>query len=347
VADRDVIDHRRLSPDAARGVALLERLAGDPSAIERITPAPVGSSGFAWLAGRRIDALLDSNPLSSLYERIWSRQRSALLETMSELEARGIEALAFKGVEFHLRYFGTRAIGGMADADILVRANDLEGTRAALHDLGYRHGDFDPRDGYVRWYSAGDVKKLEADHYELAAFLLLEPFEVSAYEDLLLRRERIRVPVWPAAAGAGWCLGISFDVHHGVATNISGDRFFGTAVPGTCGAGRSMSPSELFWFTISRWYSELAVVRKRSLRDLAYVLPVFGDDLDWETVLRAAADYELGAALYYPLSFMDRAFEVDVPSEVLIATDPRRTSRRSDWGWQLGPLLDFIEPVPL
>ena len=39
--------------------------------------------------------------------------------------------------------------------------------------------------------------------------------------------------------------------------------------------------------------------------------------------------------------------ETAIPGEVLAATDPRTTSRRSDWGWQLGPLFDFVEPLPL
>ena len=299
------------------------------------------------MAGRRIDALLDDNPFRSLYERIWIRQRCALVETISALEQSGIEALAFKGAEFHLRYFRHRVLGGMADVDILVQARDLEGARDTLHRLGYRHGDFDPRLGRVRWFSPREVADLETKHYELAVLLRIESFELSVEEEVLLSREKIRIPVWRRSDDAGWCVGVSVDVHRGVATNIAGDRFFVTAVPGTCGVGRSMAPSDLLWFTTSRWYSELALVGKRSLRDIAYVLPLFHQALDWDIVLRAAADYELGASLYYPLTFMERAFEVPVPAEVLRATDPRRTSRRSDWGWQLGPLLDFIEPVPL
>jgi hypothetical protein len=325
---------------------LLQRLAGDPRASQRLTPAPFGTSGFTWLTTRRIDALLDDNPLHPLYRRIWNRQRSGLIDVLVALARRGIEALTFKGAEFHLRYFGARPLGGMADLDILVPAGDLEACRHELQALGFRHGMFDPRTRLVRWFSRDEVAAGEAQHYQLGALLRIEPFVMSAEEEDLLAREQVLVPVWRSPDRDEWCFGLSFDIHHGVATQISGDRFFLAATEGTCGSGRSMSVSDLLWFTISRWYSEVGLFAKKSLRDIAYVLPLFGEQLDWDVVARAAKDHELGASLYYPLAFLRGAFQLDVPGEALAASDPRLTSRRRDWGWQLGPIFDFIEPPP-
>ena len=331
---------------------LLARLAGHELAHGRIAPAPLGSPGFAWLARRQIDALLDDHPLRSLYNRIWHRQRAALVETMTALERRGIEALTFKGAEIHLRYFGDLALGGMVDADILVQPPQIEAARAELHTLGYRHGVRDWRAdgadwmGDVRWLSSDEIAACETNHYELAPLQRVEPFHVSVEETAHLLLQRVRIPVWRQSDGA-WRLGICVDLHHGVASNVPNDAFFAGAVPGTCGAARSMSATDLLWFTASRHYVEVAVEAKRSLRELAYAITLLGDAIDWDRVLRVAVDYELGGSLYYPLAFLRRVFGIAVPDAVLDASSPLRTSRRRDWGWQLGVLFDFIEPCPL
>jgi len=335
-----------LPTDARRGLQLLGRLAGR-GLDGPPEPAPPGSAGFAWLLRRRIDALLDGNPLQSLYNRLWQAQRAALVEALTALEQAGVEAIVFKGAEFHTRYFDGRALGGMTDVDVLVRRGRAEAARRTLFELGYRHGFQDPEAGGARWWSEAEVWRQEAGHYELAQLLRVQPVEVSAEEAALVAGNGVHLPAWPEAGGDGaWSIGVGIDVHEAVAANVGGERFFAGAAPGTCGAGLSMGAGDLLWLTVSRWYSELAL-GKRSLREVAYVLPLLAGSPDWEPVLRAAADHRLGAALYYPLAFVRRAFGADVPDEVLRVADPRRTSRRRDWGWQLGPLLDVIEPPPV
>ncbi|HTU45724.1 MAG TPA: nucleotidyltransferase family protein [Bryobacteraceae bacterium] len=339
-----------LTPDAHRGLLLLARLAGEQRAKQQITPAPPGSQGFAWLAHRQIDALLEENPLRSLYNRIWDRQRAALVETMTALERRGIEALTFKGAEIHLRYFDY-ALGGMGDVDILVRRSQIEAARAELHGLGYRHGRLN-REGHpdwmaeIHWFSPQEIAAHEADHYELAQLMRVERFHVSVREAALLRLQRVRLPVLRESDG-GWLLGVCVDLHHGVAANLPSEPFFAAADPGTCGAALSMTATDLVWSTTSRYYIEVAAEAKRSLRDLAYVIAALGDAIDWTRVERLAVDYELGASLYYPLAFLRRAFGAAVPDAVLEASSPLKTPRGRDWGWQLGVLFDFMEPWPL
>lgn len=342
-----LLEDAGLTPEARRGLLLLARLAGDDRAGASLSPAPVGSSGFRWLMDKRIDALLDDNPLQPLYDRIWERQRAALLETMTALEQRGIEALTFKGAEFHLRYFPQRALGGMADVDVLVRRRDAETVRDQIHALGFRHGVFDRRAAGFRWLAREDVRRSEANHYELNALVRVESIEVSDEQAAVLAAERILIPIWRRRHGDGWCVAVCVDIHHAVASNVPGDPFFAAAERGTCGVGLSMSVGDLIWFTASRYYAEIGAGEKRSLRDLAYLLASTSDAVDWDRVSRAAADHHLGAALFYPLAFLKRAFGVDVPDAVLEASSPLTTPRRRDWGWQLGVLFDFIEPLPL
>lgn len=344
----DVIDLERveLPPEARRAILLLARLAGDQRADERLTPAPFPSTGFTWLMHRRIDSLLDANPLQPVYDRIWARQRAALLEALAELERNGVETLTFKGAEFHFRYFPDRALGGMADLDILVCDGQLEAARRVLLALGYRHGVYDRPANAIQWLAADEVAAVEARHYQLAQLMRVEPFEVSPGEAAVLESERVPIPVWRGDDGS-WRLAVNFDVHRDVAANVPGTPFFTSADPAVHGIGLSMSTSDLVWFTASRYYSEIGASGKRSLRDLAYLIPAVDDALDWDPVVRAAERYALGASLFYPLAFLRGAFGAAVPDEALEASLPTKTSRQRDWGWQLGVLFEFVEPMPL
>jgi hypothetical protein len=108
-----------------------------------------------------------------------------------------------------------------------------------------------------------------------------------------------------------------------------------------------MAATDLLWFTASRYYVEVAANGKRTLRELAYVIATMCDAIDWNRLERIAIDYKLGASLYYPLAFLQRALGAPVPDSVIDAASPLRNARHGDWGWQLGVLFDFIEPWPL
>jgi hypothetical protein len=337
----------QLHADARRGLLLLKRLAGDPGAQAELTPAPVRSSGFGWLVAKRIDALLDDNPLQGLYDRIWARQRAALLEAVTALQGSGIPVLSIKGAEVHARYRGERALGAMKDIDLLVRKRDVEAARGHMHALGYRHGSFDPRVGTVVWLTPRCVADEERGHYELAPLVRVDAFDLSVEEAEVLRDQPIRMPVWQRTADSTWWMGTYVDLHHGVATNISAERFFDRAEAGTCGAGLSMCASDLLWVTASRYYSEVGSAGKRSLREVAYVIETLTNVIDWDQVGRAAVDLDLGPSLFYPLAFLRHIIHADIPDDVLEVCSPLKTSRRRDWGWQLGSVFDFLEPCPL
>jgi hypothetical protein len=323
-----------LTPAARLGLALLQ-------GVE--ISASVEDPAYGWLVERRIDALLASNPLQPLYDRVWACQREALAEAVAGLEGSGIEALVFKGADVHMRCFGDRALGGLADVDVLVRGDAVEAAREVLLALGYRHGRFDPGTRRMEWIGLDRAQALERGHHELVPLMRVEPVEVTPDEAALFSRWRPRVPIWRDAAT--WSVWIAVDVHHGVAVNVPGERFFDAATPAR--VGRCMAPADLLSLTASRYYVEVATTAKRSLRDLAYLVALGGCAPDWDRVMAANEELGLGASLFYPLAFLQQGLGVEVPSSVLHACSPRRTTRMLDWGWQLGKLFDFVEPFPI
>ena len=263
---------------------------------------------------------------------------------MAALSERGVEVLVFKGADFHLRYFDSQPLGAMADVDVLVRRADVEATREALFGLGFRHGLYDAYLGRPRYFPREEAD--DPDHYEIGGLLRPEPFELSRAEAEAVEANAVPVPMWLADDGAT-CLAVGFDVHHGVASNLPGEGFIERGRPGVGGAGLSMCAGDLLWVTLARYYTEVAVDRKRSLRDLAYAIALLREPIDWDEVVRAVTEHRLGSALYYYLSTLRRTFGADVPDEVLRATHPLHTPRLRDWGWQLGVLFDFMEPEPV
>lgn len=310
--------------------------------------ASLSDECLAWLDRMQIDSLLllGQRPLPSrqrFYDAYWRAQRAALLAVVRALEAEGVEPLVVKGAEFLERYYGGHALNVMTDADVLVEPHDVEAARTVLRDLGFRqahlvHGP--------RLVDLEDevIQAAEAGHYELAAFRRLDPVELDPIADATLDLYP-RGPIW--RTGDGCVALVSVDVHHGLATNLPASLFLSGARPSALGAGRALGASDLLWFTVSRFYTEVAN-GKRTLRDFAYVIPLLvRDAVDWDVVLAAHTEHALGPALHYHLAFLDRLLAGAVPEDVLRETRPRGYRRTRDWGWQLAQLFDLAEPFPL
>jgi len=299
-----------------------------------------------WLRGRRIDSLaynhLEPIPETQvIYQAIFNAQIKALREVIKALENAGIEVITFKGAEFLTRYFSSTAINVMADVDILIRRRHIDKARQVLGELAYRQAAI--RNGELHDFDDASILDAERNHYELVAFRRLDEFELSP-DASGLNSDADRCLV---RAGDRLLLAIAVDVHHRVATNIDGEEFFDRATPSAVGCDLSMSPGDHLWFTVSRYYTQ-AAYGKTSLRDFAYLAAAISDSqCDWDLVMDADARFDLGAALFYYLAFLDKLVAGVVPSAVLERTDPRRASGGIDWGWQLSRLFEQPEPYPL
>jgi hypothetical protein len=276
-----------------------------------------------------------------LYDAVWRKQKTACEQFQRAAASAGIESLVFKGAALTDRWSG-RALGCMADVDLLVRKNAIIAAIEVLYDLGYKPREFHDEHGALKLRSQSDILYHEAKHYELVPYNRLEPIELSSGEISAIQdvhRHAIRL-----IDGRPQVL-IEVDVHHGVATDMDSEGFFDRAVTGP--QGTTFSDSDHLWFGLSRLYAEIALHGKQSLRDFGYLAPLLTrGNLDWGLIVNVAAEHELRPALFYFLSFLDELASNVIEPGVLDALSPHRGLRYRDWGWQLGKLFDTVEPLP-
>ncbi|MDQ3935654.1 MAG: nucleotidyltransferase family protein [Actinomycetota bacterium] len=320
-------------------------------------PGPPGAAGplddldaatLDFLRSRQIDSLHAmatgaDDPWQEAYDAVWELQLRTLREAMTALEEAGVTALAFKGCELIPRHFGGRPLGITADADLLVPRDQIEQARSVLYKLDYRHAWYSAERGALVDTDVAAVAELELSHYELAPFRKLVPLVG------LAEPEAPGPPdIHPLDFGPGGAVvAVEIDLHHNVATDADAEPFFERAVPSTHGVGATFSPADHVWFNLSRYYNEVALHDKRSLRPIAYTVPeVASGAVDWDVVERVAGELALGPTLYYYLALCDRLAPGHVPESTLAAVRASTKSRMRDWGWQLGKLFDFEEEFP-
>lgn len=298
------------------------------------------------LRNRRIESLLYigaeiAPPIQRLYTKVWQHQREALLTFLNEAARVGMRPIVFKGAELFSRYYP----GGLCllnDLDVLVRPDELGRAKKVLYGMDYRQAVVDESVRLVD-RDIGEIAEIEGSHYELASFKRL--LEISVTDDeLSFAKGWQDHPLW--VVGDRCYVEIDFDVHHGVAYDVTGEEFFGRAVPSALGVGETMSVADHLWLTTSRFYNEVAAHGKSTLRDFAYAGALLTEPrIDWDVVTGAAEKYENGPTLYYFLYFL-KAIGGVVPEAVLRDLDPARCSRACDWGWQLGRLFNTTERFP-
>jgi hypothetical protein len=302
------------------------------------------------LRRHKIDSLLYIGcsldaPAQRVYDKVWKCQREALLTLIGLLLERGISPIVFKGGEFLAASFDPHAVGLNNDVDLLVHAHELGAAKQALYTMGYSQSLFDPELGKLVDRDVQEVGSFESRAYELAPFNRAEEEVELEADELEFARAWQSHPLW--VVGDRAVVVTTFDVHHGVAYDVGGEEFFPRAVTSALGVGRAMSAADQLWFTTSRFYNEVAVNDKNTLRDFAYIASLLRDaEIDWDIVLGATDKYDLRPSLYYYLAFLNMLGGV-VPEGVLRELLPSKGSRHRDWGWQLSKLFSLIDPFPL
>jgi hypothetical protein len=331
-------------------VELLARLA------QPAQPRPLPHIDVA-VRRRLIDAKIDGlerlcadapTPLHRVYERVWLAQLAAAREVVAELARRGAEPILFKGVELCARHLSTCIPSMMGDVDMLVPRQQLGTVRAALFALGYRQADYDVAKAVLIDADIANIAAVESAHYEMFPFRRAEPLALDVDELAAMRALPTRAPLYAAGKTDQCQLVMEVDVHHRVALDIETAPLLERCQDSALAGARTFGNADHLWIATARYYCEVAVHGKRTLRDFVYLVSLLRDNrVDWDVVLDAAREYELRPALFYYLTFADRLFESGIiPAPTLAELDPRRGSRLRDWGWQLGALFDAIEPMP-
>ncbi len=317
----------------------------DPASTHESETDPDVLSG---LRERKVDSLFFlkngiQSPYQRVYDRLWSVQRQYFEQVIAEFNARDIPLIVFKGAEMVEGYFNSRSIGILCDVDFLVERSAIEETKALLHNLGFRQAEYSQKMQKLTAIDVMDVAEVESQHYELIPFCKLHRPTLKPDEAQIARRYD-DPPIFGKGGPVAFI--IELDIHHQVAGDIPSEQFFKRAAPSAFPGALTMSPADHLWFMTSRYYNEVAVHGKRALRDLAYLAALMGKaEIDWGRFVQAVKDQSLHASAYYYSAFLNRLLNV-VPDEVLREISPIDSPRKRDWGWQLGVLFDWVDPMP-
>lgn len=302
-----------------------------------------------FLHSREIDSLAyiasgEPGGWQAACDALFRIQQAALREILEAFQRGDIRALTFKGCELVSRHFAGHSLGLIADLDILIPREQVEDARRVMYGAGFCHGVFDAQAGLLRNRDIADVAGMELNHYELAPFMRVVEMEPTPASIELAQADDSH-PLYlvegkPVAV-------IEVDLHHNVALDADAEMLFRRAVPGSLGLCETLSPADHIWLNLSRYYNEVSIHDKISLRPIAYTLPeIANGQVDWTVMASVAAELKLGPTLYYFLSLCDQIVPGVIPEALLAQVHPQRNSRIRDWGWQLGKLLDFVEPFP-
>ncbi len=314
-----------------------------------LTLPAISAADIKWLGRKRIDSLYLSrapkgDSAQRAYDALWSVQREVLHESLAALADAGVTALAIKGAAFHEASPARYGLSAMADVDVLVDSGAREQARRTLEELGLVQGEWSSSARQVVRHPTALIADLERPHYELYPFARPVALDLDAAQVEILRGHELDCVM---IGGQPHVL-VRVDVHHAIATGIDG----GAIVTRREFAGPESvplwAPADALWATLSRFYAEVALHGKRTLRDFAYVVRLLRENtVDWSVVAEANEQHLLHASLYYYLRFVDWLTRgTFVPADLLESASPLRGARRRDYGWQLGKLFDFIEESP-
>ncbi|WP_203072154.1 nucleotidyltransferase family protein [Falsiroseomonas ponticola] len=336
---------RWLARDNAR-LAAAPQIHLDIPSIDELRRRGIDSLYYWTLSGSGQSFVSESQraeiPLQRVYDRVAAAQAEELVRINGALAEAGISFAVFKGAALSRRVRDGAAVGMAADLDILLPRSLVEEAKCALYALGYRQMIFDRQARMLIRRDVQEIAALEAQHYELVAFNRQVDFALTDAERQAAS-DFCKMPLWVFADAAALVLEV--DLHHGIASDVDCEALLARRVvrqglPTLCDADH-------LWFGLARYYNEVAIHGKRSLRDLAYLAPLvrFGE-VDWGVFAQQTNDTMTHAPVSHLLGFLNALSGDSVPSEVFAAIKPTDDNRFRDWGSLLPQLFGMQDKVP-
>jgi hypothetical protein len=329
-------------------LALLRSFSGAgryaPASALRI-PAPHDLA----LRTRFIDSLHQTghagkSPAQRLYGKIWRIHEAALAEFIRSCNGVGIRPTILKGAEFTKEFFDENPLGYMADADCLVAREEISTVKNVLFRLGYKQGRFDEEAWAFKELDVVQIANIEQVHYELAPFCRIVELDLDQ-EELAVAATIARRLIWIRDGQA--LFELMLDIHHAFAADITAEEVAIERCDSAFAGALTLSYTDHLWLNCAKYYTEVALHGKRTLREFAYLSAIMRTKkIRWEKVVDAADRFQIHASLYYYLVFAADLADIVLPDDVLWYLSPVRGARLRDWGWQLGPLFDSIDPMP-
>lgn len=208
-----------------------------------------------------------------------------LARVLRELDARGIAAIVLKGAALAEAVYGNPAVRPMCDADVLVRRDDVPLALSTLATLDY-----------------------EAPHGEARAG------DTLAYENEVLLR---KLGAQDSVLEIHWSLFDSPYYQHTLAL----DWFWATATPLHIAdvATRMLGPEAQLLHLCGHLllHHGSGAPRLLWLHDIAEVLTVYRDTLDWDNLLRQAQALDLTLPVHHLLLRVAEEWRVPIPATAL------------------------------
>jgi len=328
---------------------LLRRLAGAAPALSTDQLRAAGAAHDQELLHRGLDSLyfgtchLD-HPRQRLYQVLWKAQVSEARAVIDELKQLGTESIVFKGIEIGTRYRPAHGLYVSLDIDLLVPGSGLWSAEKILYGRGYTHSKY-ARDEQA-WKG---VDPIEAFRFEAAAYELM-PFvkgiRVDGLDEECLALAR-RFPRMFSVQDDFLLAYVRFDIHHNILFNFNITPFWKRTVASSLGTGRTFCSADHLWFLLHRYYFEVAMGSLTEPRVLVPIAAMVSDpDIDWPLLVRNAVECNTTAPCLYWLTFFHRLGAPGVPERVIEELRSHHGRSERTWGWQLGRLLDVIEPFP-
>lgn len=197
-------------------------------------------------------------------------------------------------------------------------------------------------------FEPADIKQIalmEAGHYQLPPFRAVQPAQLGA-DELRWIGERGAKPLHLLNGRGHFVLEI--DVHHKTASDVDLEPFMDRLVASPFADYLALEPADHLWTLLVRYYNEVALHGKDTLRELLYCGLLIGSgEIHWPHLVAACDEYRTHPACYYLLRFFHALAPELVPNEVLQALRARLRPCLRDFGWQIGKLFDFVEAMPL
>lgn len=321
----------------------------DPSPETRRRVKQLCSGAVPILQSRRMDSLYylaadPDAPAQTAYDFIWDIQRRHARTVLKSLSEAHVDVHVFKGVELLERYFHARALSLISDLDILVPPADIAKTKEALRNLGYDQSDFDSRRGVMLRRTDAEISQYEENSNEVFMFSKIVDLPAALPETISDIVSNFPNPVFHV--DGKHLLILSVDVHHTLSRNLDMADVYSRSVPSIHGIGKTLSPSDHFWFTALKYYLEVGVHGEgKNLRTLAYLCAMLRSGVSWPVVIEQVKKLRSETALYYVTTFLAKLHGTEIPS-ILNHADPRDHSRVRDWGWQMPKLFGFMDRLP-
>ena len=311
----------------------------------------IGLDNINELERKRLDSLFYfaydiQAEIQSVYRKTWEAQRKALIEILETFRSNFIEVYIYKGAEHIEKRFGSENLFGIADIDLIVNRNDLPQAKICMINRGYRNAVCDIDKCELYDVDALDVASAEMNHgSEIYSFSILKEFELNAREVKGVKRWQ-KLPQF-LHNGKGYAI-VIFDIHYNVGSNYDIDSILGRSIKSVFEGANTLSDEDHFWVTSVKYYNEISKEGSCRLRDYAYLASLLlNEKFDWTIVLESCREYELHAPLYYITSFLHYLNPDIMPVKVIERLNPMGVKRTNDYGWQIGKLLEFVEPNPL